>query len=59
MVGGTCGLTVAGALAPHVGGIGRALAVIACAGVLAAIAAFLWLPETKGRELEAIAPEIA
>ena len=59
MVGGTCGLAIAGALAPRVGGIGPALAVIASAGVLAAIAAFLWLPETKGRELEAIAPEVA
>jgi len=59
MIGGTCGLTLAGTLAPRVGGIGVALAVIACAGVLAAVTAFLWLPETKGRELEAIAPEVA
>ncbi len=58
-VGGTCGLTLAGALAPRVGGIGPALAVIASAGVLAAVAAFLWLPETKGRELEVTAPEMA
>jgi len=59
MVGGTCGLTLAGALAPMVGGIAPALAVIASAGVLAAVAAFLWLPETKGHELEVIAPEMA
>ena len=42
-----------------VGGIAPALAVIASAGVLAAVAAFLWLPETKGHELEVIAPEMA
>ena len=56
-VGGVA--AIAGALASRVGGIGPALAVVASAGVLAAVAAFLWLPETKGRELEAIAPEAA
>jgi len=58
-VGGTCGLALAGALAPQVGGIARALAIIASAGVLAALVAFVWLPETRARELETIAPEVA
>jgi MFS family permease len=57
-LGGTCGLALAGALAPALGGIEVALAVIASAGVLGAGAAFLWLPETRGVELEAIAPEV-
>jgi MFS family permease len=59
MLGGMCGLALAGALAPLVGGIHVALAIIAGSGVLAAIAAYVWLPETRGRELEAIAPELA
>jgi hypothetical protein len=53
------GLGLAGALAPLVGGIHVALALIAGAGVLAAAAVLLWLPETRGMELEASAPEIA
>ena len=53
------GLALAGALEPQVGGIGPALGVVAGAGVLAALAAYVWLPETRGLELEAIAPEAA
>jgi putative MFS transporter len=55
-VGGMGGLGLAGALAPVVGGISTALAVIAGAGVLAAGAVLLWLPETRGMELDESAP---
>ena len=57
-VGGVAGLTIAGALAPHVGGIAPALAVLSLAGVLAALAVLAWLPETRGLDLEASAPEV-
>ncbi len=57
-VGGVAGLTIAGALAPHVGGIAPALAVLSVAGVLAAAAVLAWLPETRGLDLEASAPEV-
>ncbi len=56
-VGGVTGLALAGVLAPRVGGIHVALAIIAGAGVLAAGAVVAWLPETRGMELDAIAPE--
>jgi MFS family permease len=55
-LGGITGLALAGALAPRVGGIGSALALVAVAGLLAAAGSVL-LPETRGLELEAIAPE--
>ncbi len=58
-VGGIAGLALAGALAPVLGGIHLALAVVAGGGVLAAIAVVAWLPETRGLELEASAPEAA
>jgi MFS family permease len=58
-LGGMGGLGLAGTLAPLVGGIHVALAMIASAGVLAAAAVLLWLPETRGLELEASAPEVA
>ncbi len=58
-LGGIAGLSFAGAVAPAVGGISQALAILTTSGVLAAIGAFAWLPETKGLELEAIAPEEA
>jgi len=57
-IGAMSGLGLAGALAPLVGGIDVALAGIAGAGVLAAAAVLLWLPETRGMELEASAPEV-
>ncbi len=56
-LGGIAGLALAGALAPRVGGIAPALAIVAGAGLLAAAASTL-LPETRGRELEAIAPDV-
>jgi MFS family permease len=56
-VGGMTGLALAGLLAPRVGGIQIALAIISGAGVLAAGAVVAWLPETRGLELEAIAVE--
>jgi putative MFS transporter len=55
-LGGITGLALAGALAPEVGGIAPALALVAAAGVLAAAGSTL-LPETRGLELEAIAPD--
>jgi MFS family permease len=55
-LGGIAGLALAGALAPEVGGIAPALALVAAAGVLAAAGSTL-LPETRGLELEAIAPD--
>lgn len=55
-LGGIAGLTVAGALAAGLGGIAPAVTVVAGGGVLAAATALL-LPETRGRELEAIAPD--
>jgi MFS transporter, putative metabolite:H+ symporter len=57
--GGMAGLALAGWLEPRVGGIEPALGMIAAAGVLGALAAYVWLPETRGLELEAIAPEVA
>jgi MFS family permease len=56
-LGGMAGLSSAGALAPPLGGIGNALAVISLAGLAAAAVAWLRLPETQGLELEAIAPD--
>jgi MFS family permease len=56
-LGGITGLGLAGALAPRVGGIGSALTLVAGAGLLAA-AGSVFLPETRGLELEAIAPEV-
>ena len=55
-LGGMTGLAAAGALAPRLGGIGNALAVISLTGLAAATVAWLHLPETRGLELEAIAP---
>jgi MFS family permease len=57
--GGVTGLAVAGALARVTGGIDTALAIVALAGVLAAAAVVAWLPETRGLDLEASAPEAA
>ena len=57
--GGMVGLAVAGALEQPLGGIAPALALVAAAGVVAAAAAWIWLPETRGLELEAVAPEVA
>jgi MFS family permease len=56
--GGMAGLALAGRVETMVGGIAPALGLIATAGVLAAFAAYAWLPETRGLELEAIAPEV-
>ena len=58
-LGGMAGLALAGALGALLGGIHLGLAVVASAGVLAAIAVTAWLPETRGLELEASAPEAA
>jgi len=58
-VGGMGGLGLAGALATPLGGIHHALAVVSLAGVLAAAAVAAWLPETRGLDLEASAPEAA
>jgi MFS family permease len=58
-VGGMGGLGLAGALATPLGGIHAALAVVSLAGVLAAAAVAAWLPETRGLDLEASAPEAA
>ena len=58
-LGAMAGLALAGRLEPVLGGIAPALAVIATAGVVAAAASYVWLPETRGLELEAIAPEVA
>jgi len=57
--GGMAGLALAGVLEPRLGGIAPALGVVAGAGALAALASYAWLPETRGLELEAIAPEAA
>jgi len=40
------------------GGIAPALPVIATAGVVAALASYAWLLETRGLEVETIAPEM-
>jgi MFS family permease len=56
-IGGMSGLALAGGLAPWVGGIHIALAIISGAGLVAAGAVMAWLPETQGLELEASAPE--
>jgi len=56
--GGMAGLALAGVLERPLGGIAPALALIATAGVAAAIASYVWLPETRGLELETIAPEV-
>lgn len=56
-LGGVAGLGLAGALAPITGGIQGALAVVSGAGILAAAGVLLWLPETRGLDLEASAPE--
>lgn len=56
-LGGMGGLALAGALASAAGGIHVALAVVSSAGVLAAAAVLAWLPETRGLDLEASAPE--
>ena len=58
-LGGMAGLGLAGVLTPRMGGIAPALALIAGAGVLATGVALGCLPETKGLELEASAPEAA
>jgi MFS family permease len=55
--GGMAGLALAGRLESVAGGIAPALAFLSGAGVVAAIAAWAWLPETRGLELESIAPE--
>jgi len=57
MLGGMAGLAVAGALERVLGGIGPALAAVSSAGIVAAAVTWMWLPETRGLELEAIAPE--
>jgi MFS family permease len=56
-VGGMGGLALAAALAARLGDIATVLAALAAAGVLAAAVAWTALPETRGLELEAIAPE--
>ncbi len=58
-LGGVGGLALAGALARVTGGIDSALAIVALGGVLAAAAVVAWLPETRGLDLEASAPEVA
>jgi MFS family permease len=58
-LGAMAGLALAGRLEPVLGGIAPALAVVTSAGVIAAAASYAWLPETRGLELEAIAPEVA
>jgi AAHS family benzoate transporter-like MFS transporter len=57
--GGMAGRALAGWLEPVLGDIAPALALIATVGVVAAVASYVWLPETRGLELEAIAPEVA
>jgi len=57
-LGGMAGLALTGGL-EHALGLGPALALIASAGVAATLASHLWLPETRGLELEVIAPEVA
>jgi len=57
--GAMAGLALAGRLEPVLGGIAPALAVIATAGIASAVGAYAWLPETRGLELEVIAPEVA
>lgn len=57
--GAVTGLGLAGALARMTGGIDTALAIVALAGILAAAAVLAWLPETRGLDLEASAPEAA
>lgn len=57
--GGVSGLALAGVLARLTGGIDTALAIVALAGLLAAAAVLAWLPETRGLDLEASAPEAA
>ena len=56
-LGGMAGLSAAGTLAPLLGSIANALALISLSGLAAAIVAWLTLPETRGLELEAISPE--
>jgi hypothetical protein len=51
------GLALAGALAAGLGDIATVLAGLAATGLLAAAIAWAALPETRGLELEAIAPE--
>ncbi len=56
-LGGVTGLALAGALARATGGIDTALAIVALAGPVAAAAVLAWLPETRGLDLVASAPE--
>ncbi len=58
-LGGMAGLELASVLVRPLGGIAPALALISVAGVLAAIGSWVWLPETRGLELESAAPEVA
>jgi MFS transporter, AAHS family, 3-hydroxyphenylpropionic acid transporter len=55
-LGGITGLALAGTLAPHLGGIAPALTLVAAAGLLAACAC-AFLPETRGLDLDTIAPD--
>lgn len=55
-LGSISGLAAAGAITQAVGGIANAVSLIAMGGLAAAAVTFL-LPETRGMELEAIAPE--
>src|SRR5579875_835353 len=57
-VGGMGGLALAAALAARLGDMATVLAALAAAGVLAAAVASIALPETRGLELEAIAPDL-
>jgi hypothetical protein len=52
------GLALAAALAARLGDMATVLAALAAAGVLAAAVASIALPETRGLELEAIAPDL-
>jgi MFS family permease len=57
VVGGVIGLVVAGALADPLGGIGRAIAVLAVGPLALAVLVVTAFPETAHRELEELNPE--
>ena len=57
VLGATAGLSLVGALAPLAGGSAPVLTGLATCNLIAAAVLVLFLPESRGRELEELAPE--
>jgi MFS family permease len=56
-LGAMTGLGLVGALGPVVDGVAHAVAVVSSAGVAGAAAALLWLPETRGLDVDLLGPD--